>query len=223
MHDAHWGYEGDVGPRHWATLAPEYGACAGAAQSPIDLGDPTVPASSAATFDYRPGGAALRHTGHALQLDYEAGSAVVLDDGRFELKQVHFHAPSEHTIEGRSFPLEAHLVHANRLGQLAVVSVLFVAGIEGKALALLPPALPAVAGEERALRSSFDAAALLPATHAAFRYDGSLTTPPCTEGVRWVVMQHPVVATPAQLAALARASNGNHRPVQPRNARRLFE
>ena len=219
----HWGYDGNQGPGHWSELSADFSNCAGKYQSPVDLRDFVDAPLPALAFDYRPGGRTLRHTGHALQVDYDSGSSLSVEGRVYALRQVHFHAPSENTIEGRAFPLEAHLVHADASGALAVVSVLFAAADrENATLAELAP-LPAVAGEQRTLPAILSAAGLLPPERAYYRYEGSLTTPPCTEGVTWLVLKQPLHATRAQLEAIAAASKANHRPVQPLNGRIVLE
>ncbi|MFI9654618.1 carbonic anhydrase family protein [Guyparkeria sp. GHLCS8-2] len=221
----HWTYEGDTGPAKWATLDSSFETCGdGVNQSPIDLRTPVAAEQSAPAFDYSAGGTHVVNNGHAVQVDYQKGSTLTLDGHDFQLKQFHFHAPSEHTIEGRHFPLEAHFVHADPVGNLAVVAVLFEKGEANEALEPLVENLPDSAGDEVELNAAFDAADLLPAETEHYRYNGSLTTPPCSEAVRWVVMQEHPTLSAKQIKAFEKAIGmDNNRPVQPVNARVLID
>ena len=133
-HGAHWGYSGDVGPDRWVKLKPEFSACAGKNQSPIDVSGLIEAQLPPVKFDYKQGGSEVVNNGHAIQVNYDAGSGIEVDGTRFDLKQFHFHSPSENRINGKSFPLEAHLVHADKDGNLAVVSVMFDEGKENSAV-----------------------------------------------------------------------------------------
>ena len=151
-------------------------------------------------------------------------SYLELDGMRFELKQFHFHAPSENLIEGKSYPLEGHLVHANDRGELAVVAVMFEPGRANAALSLAWQVLPAKAGESHGLKEPVSAEQLLPAKRDYYRFSGSLTTPPCSEGVRWLVMKEPVQVSQAQIDAFkAVMHHPNNRPVQPLNGRLVLQ
>jgi carbonic anhydrase len=154
-------------------------------------------------------------------LRFDAGSALELDGHRYELIQVHAHAPSEHTIDGRRFPAEMHLVHQHASGQLAVLAVLLDEGAENPDLRPLLPPFPD-GDREEPLPAAIPPMTLLPVSLATYRYEGSLTTPPCTEGVRWLVLSTPLPASPAQLTSLAEALGGNSRPVQPRAGREVY-
>ena len=175
-------------------------------------------------FHYLPGGKTLVNNGHTVQVNYAPGSSLELDGMHFELKQFHFHAPSENLIEGRSYPLEGHLVHANDKGELAVVAVMFEPGQANAALSQAWQALPAKAGEMHSLEQPISAEQLLPAQHDYYRFSGSLTTPPCSEGVRWLVMKQPVQVSQAQIDAFkAVMHHPNNRPVQPLNGRLVLQ
>ena len=215
-----WTYSGEHGPDKWAQLSPEFAACNGKDQSPIDLTGFIRADLAPIRFSYRPGGQEIVNNGHTVQVNYGAGSSLTVDGIQFELKQFHFHAPSENRINGKSYPLEAHLVHADKNGNLAVVAVMYKQGAENKALAKLWPMIPGE-GEKGQLPSPFAAANLLPARHAYYRFSGSLTTPPCTEGVRWLVMKSTELsASKEQIEAFTHAMHHpNNRPVQPINAR----
>ncbi len=232
-HDAapHWTYEGEDGPEHWGDLAEAYEACeAGTEQSPIDLTG-AVEASDAdlpdLTFDYHPSALALMDNGHTVQAAYDPGSTLVVDGETYELKQFHFHAHSEHTVDGKAAPLELHLVHAREDDQgvthLAVVGVLIVEGAENPAYASVLDHLPTEVTEEPEAvdGQTVDAAALLPTDRTFFHYEGSLTTPPCSEGVSWQVMTTPVELSAGQIAAFTARYDDDFRPVQPLGDREL--
>jgi carbonic anhydrase len=221
---AHWTYSGEGGPENWAKLSPEFGACSGKNQSPINLTAFIEAELEPIKVSYQAGGNEILNNGHTVQVNYAGGSGIAVDGIQFELKQFHFHAPSENHVEGKSYPMEAHLVHADRDGNLAVVALMFNAGAENEALAQIWPFIPESAGQKAALPSAFDATKLLPPGRDYYRFNGSLTTPPCTEGVRWLVMKTPVSMSQQQVEAFSRAiRHQNNRPVQPVNARPVLQ
>lgn len=220
----HWEYSGEAGPAKWASLTPEYGQCAGSNQSPVNLTGMVEAKLAPLQFHYQTGGKTLVNNGHTIQVNYAPGSTLELDGMRFELKQFHFHASSENLIEGKSYPLEGHLVHANDRGELAVVAVMFEPGRANAALSLAWQVLPAKAGESHGLKEPVSAEQLLPAKRDYYRFSGSLTTPPCSEGVRWLVMKEPVQVSQAQIDAFkAVMHHPNNRPVQPLNGRLVLQ
>ena len=150
------------------------------------------------------------------------GSGIIIDDIRYELLQFHFHRGSEHTVAGVRFPLELHLVHRSEDGALAVIGILYREGAANEALAPIWNLLPAEPGTATAFPDTVDVSALLPERRDTWRYAGSLTTPPCTEGVSWAVMTTPVTLSPAQIETFSALYGGNYRPVQPLNERTLF-
>ncbi|ODK85318.1 carbonic anhydrase, partial [Salmonella enterica subsp. enterica serovar Kentucky] len=170
----HWEYSGEAGPAKWASLTPEYGQCAGSNQSPVNLTGMVEAKLAPLQFHYQTGGKTLVNNGHTIQVNYAPGSTLELDGMRFELKQFHFHAPSENLIEGKSYPLEGHLVHANDRGELAVVAVMFEPGRANAALSLAWQVLPAKAGESHGLKEPVSAEQLLPAKRDYYRFSGSL-------------------------------------------------
>jgi carbonic anhydrase len=216
---AHWAYSGAEGPEHWG------GTCKlGKRQSPIDIDHLVERDLPPLDFQYHAGGYRVVNNGHVVQVDFKPGSRITVDGAPFALKQVHFHAPSENTIDGKRFPLEAHLVHADAKGQLAVVAVLFDEGADNPWLAGISASVPAASGKEKALAKAIDAASLLPAERDYYRFSGSLTTPPCTEGVRWLVLKHPATASAAEIAQLhAAIGHDNNRPLQLLNDRVVQE
>ncbi len=150
----HWEYSGEAGPTHWAKLTPEFGQCAGSNQSPVDLNGLVEAKLAPLVLHYQAGGNTVVNNGHTVQVGYAPGSILQLDGTRFELKQFHFHAPSENLIEGKSYPLEGHLVHVSDKGEIAVVAVMFEAGKANPALAAAWGELPAKVGRSRPSRRS---------------------------------------------------------------------
>ena len=224
-HEKHWGYESSaesVAPAEWGTLAGDATCSAGTHQTPIDLrtGSATPQDLPNLVFAYKPSALAMTNNGHTVQMAYDAGSSLGLVGGKetWTLAQFHFHAPSEHTLDGASYPLEMHLVHLDATGKPAVVVGVFIrAGKENAAFAAAFRHLPAHDGEEVApAGETIDAGALLPADKSFFTYEGSLTTPPCTEGVTWYVLKTPVEMSRAQIAAFAKLKHLGHtnRPIQ---------
>ena len=220
--EVQWGYEGDRGPAHWGSLDQAFSVCgAGTAQSPIDLAGGTDGDFAALEFDYGAHRATVVNTGHTVQVNVDPGSGMILGDTRYELLQFHFHHGSEHTVGGVRLPMEMHLVHRSDQGALAVVGMLLGAGAANEALAPIWERIPSGAGSAEAVPDAVAVAALLPATRVAWRYRGSLTTPPCTEGVAWIVMSEPVTLSAAQIAAFGALYARNYRPVQPLGRRTL--
>jgi len=223
----HWSYRGHTDAMHWAELDEGFQTCKlGKNQSPIDIVTKKTQASADAkpiAFAYTAGAAEIANNGHTIQVNLPAGGTVSLDGVDYKLLQFHFHTPSEEKINGKNYPLVAHLVHRNEEGRLAVVAVLFKLGKENAALKPVFAQLPAKEGETRKIDAGFDAAQLLPATRGYYAFTGSLTTPPCSEEVRWQVMKTPVELSPAQLASFRKLYPMNARPVQPLNGRKVLE
>lgn len=229
----HWDYGTEHGPATWASLSPEFAACgAGLKQSPVDLTKAATAEVHELRTSYSPAQLRIiRHehvadginNGHTVQVNYAGADALTLGDEVFPLVQYHFHAPSEHTVDGRHYPMEMHLVHKSAGGKLAVLGVLVEEGAENGAFAPVWANLPAEKGKEFHLAHvTVDTDALLPKDRSTWRYDGSLTTPPCTEGVQWIVFRKPVQLSTAQIAAFKAIHDGNNRPVQPLNGRVLL-
>lgn len=220
----HWGYAGAEGPEHWASLTPEFAACSGHNQSPVDIKGTIKSALAPLTLHYQTGATALVNNGHTIQVDYAPGSTLTLDGKAFTLKQFHFHAPSENLIQGRHYPLEAHLVHASEQGALLVLAVMFEVGAGNPLLTTAWRQIPTQSGTTATLTRPLDVRALLPRNLDYYRFNGSLTTPPCSEGVRWLVLKHPVTASQAQIDAFkAVMHHPNNRPAQSLGARTILE
>ncbi|HTN51085.1 MAG TPA: carbonic anhydrase family protein [Anaeromyxobacter sp.] len=217
----HFTYEGEHGPAHWASLDPAYGTCKlGKHQSPIDIRGAKAAALPAITFSYQPSPMKVIDNGHTVQVPYAPGSFITVGDQRYELQQLHFHHPAEEKVNGKGYPLVAHLVHKSAEGKLAVVAVLFADGKANPFLEGVWKHLPAEEGKEEAPAGvTVDASSLLPASHGYYTFAGSLTTPPCTEGVTWFVLKTSVPISKDQVAAFAKKYPHNARPVQPLNGR----
>ena len=217
-----WGYEEHNGPAVWGCLDPAYAKCSlGREQSPIDLAGGRNADLPAVGFDYRRSGATIENTGHGIQVNPVPGSGIVLDGVRYELRQFHFHHRSEHTVEGERLSLEMHLVHEDAAGSIAVVGVLFNEGDANDALAPVWAHLPADPSRPRPMPEELELAALLPDRRTVWRYRGSLTTPPCSEGVAWVIFAEPLSFSAGQIEAFAAIYPNNYRPVQPLGERVL--
>ena len=217
-----WGYDEDNGPAAWGALDPAFAACAcGREQSPIDLAGGRSGGLAPLEFDYRRSRIALENTGRTIQANPEPGNSVTLEGTRHDLRQFHFHRGSEHLVDGVRLALEMHLVHATADGALAVVGVLFEEGRANEALAPLWARLPVEPGASRALPGTLDLASLLPARRTAWRYRGSLTTPPCTEGVAWAILTQTLTMSATQIATFAALYPNNRRPAQPLGGRQL--
>lgn len=217
--EVHWTYEDAAGPERWGDLSTEFAACAaGRRQSPIDLGRAARSDLADVELDYQPASYEVVNTGHTVQANATGAGGIRLDGEFYKLVQFHAHTPSEHTVDGEAADVGLHLVHANDAGELVVVGVLVQKGGTG-ALDDAWPELPAE-GESRQL-DSFDASRLLPEDTESYRYDGSLTTPPCTENVGWVVMQEPTTVDSELVSSFRELFGPNARPTQPLNGRVL--
>ena len=218
-----WSYEGDTGPEHWAELDIAYAPCgSGTEQSPIDIAAGVTARLDDMPSDYLPSGLIVVNNGHAIQVDYGAGSSIEIDGTAYELQQFHFHSPSEHTVDGELAAMELHLVHSDVEGAIAVVGVFLVEGDDNPHLDPIWDVMPAVAGDPIAIEgATIDADDLLPQDRRFIEYSGSLTTPPCTEGVTWHVLVEPVQLSAEQVSTFRAIHDGTNRPVQPLNDRSL--
>lgn len=223
--DDSWSYQGPGAPERWGDLSEEWFFCKqGKYQSPIDISDPVVSNLPPLALSFATLAGSITNNGHTLQITVEQGNSVMLDKQRWELKQFHFHMPSEHHINGQRFALEIHFVHSNDRQEWLVVAVMLVAGQANPALQALIQALPPRQNQPQALPHRLSLTALFPLSKRYYRFSGSLTTPPCTEGVRWLVMKQPVEASPTQLARFAQAlGKANNRPLQPLHGRQIVE
>lgn len=221
----HWSYEGKGSPQRWGELSPDNAACgSGKRQSPIDIADGAKLELEPVKFDYKPSALRIVDNGYTVQVNYAEGSFIVVEGVRYDLKQFHFHKPSEERIDGRAYDMVVHLVHRSPEGRLAVVAVLMEAGAPNPFLKSLWPYLPLESGREIAPPEvSIDLNALLPEQRGYYAYMGSLTTPPCSEGVLWLVLKTPVNLSPEQVGVFGKLYSMNARPIQPSNGRLIKE
>ena len=221
----HWSYTGTNGVQQWHKLSPEFAACAeGKRQSPIDIRDGVRSQLEPIVFSYKPSGLRVVNNGHTIEVKYEPGSSITIGETTYALIQFHFHHPAEERVNGRAFDMVAHLVHKSTDGKLAVVAVLMMTGDENPFIKTLWNNLPLdVDMEERLESVKIDATNLLPKIRGYYTYMGSLTTPPCTEGVRWIVMRTPVQISRTQVQTFSRVYEMNARPVQAANGRLVKE
>jgi carbonic anhydrase len=216
---AHWTYEGEDGPENWGALDPAYELCAdGSAQTPVNITGATLVDLVNPVIEYTAGDAVVVNNGHTVQLQAADGNSITVDGKTAPLAQIHFHTPSEHTIDGQPFPIEVHFVHITADNEITVLGVMIAAGDDDNAA--WQPYIDGLGTSEGADGATeIDWAAMLPADLATYRYAGSLTTPPCTEGVNWLLLETPVTLSAAQIAAFVAAYEGNARPLQPLNTR----
>jgi carbonic anhydrase len=218
----HWAYGGHGGPANWAELDQAFATCKlGQLQSPIDIRGAKPAALPAIRFDYKPVPLKIIDNGHTIQVNYAPGSSIDVDGARYELVQFHFHKPSEEKIDGKAHAMVAHLVHKNAEGKLAVVAVLLDKGGSNPTIDTIWKHLPKQKEHEMAADASIDAAALLPGNKGYYTFQGSLTTPPCSEDVRWFVLKTPVRITDAEITAFGKLYPMNARPTQPLNGRAI--
>ena len=223
--ELHWGYEGETGPDNWGSLSPDYALCAdGTAQSPIDIRNASELDLVEIRFEYGETPNRVANTGHGIQVDVEGDSHILYNGIRYDLLQFHFHAPSEHTIDGQAAAMELHFVHQDpNSGMLAVVGILLEeAEVDNEAYAPVFSNLPAEADRSVSTDESLALGALLPQTRGFYTYQGSLTTPPCSEIVRWLLLDTPVALSAEQIAAYTAIYANNARPVQPLGDRDLL-
>ncbi|MSP48746.1 MAG: carbonic anhydrase [Alphaproteobacteria bacterium] len=218
-----WEYQGELGPQAWGKLSPEFQACSmGREQTPIDLKDGIKAEPGMLSFAYKRMPVRILNNGHTIQVNCPAGSQVEIAGQTYDLLQYHFHHPSEHILSGQRFQLELHFVHKNKAGELAVVGVFIRPGQANPALQSLWSVMPAKAAPEKWTSVSLNPDRLLPANSTYFRYHGSLTTPPCSEGVLWTVYRESIEASEAQIRQFAQLFPNNSRPIQPLNRRFLL-
>jgi carbonic anhydrase len=228
----HWDYGTEHGPAAWGKLDSAWAACSGGkSQSPIDIPSKAKPMSpdeaataghGAVTVGHDAHLASVLNNGHTVQVNYGGADTLALGSKSYSLVQYHFHGPSEHTVDGKRFPMEMHLVHKADDGKLAVIGVLIEEGAANAAFEPVWTKLPKGKGDPRALGElTVDVDQLLPQAREAYWYNGSLTTPPCSEGVRWFVLRTPIQLSKAQIQAFKEVMHGNNRPTQPLHGRKV--
>ncbi|MDZ4770337.1 MAG: carbonic anhydrase family protein [Chloroflexota bacterium] len=220
--EVHWTYEGEEGPEHWGDIKDEYTLCGtGTTQSPIDITTTVSTDIGDIAFNYAPSALNIFNNGHTIQAAYDPGSFIVYNDVQYALLQFHFHHHSEHSINGVTSPLEIHFVHRSAEGALAVVGVMLNEGdANADAYASIFANAPTEASEIVTIDgATINASDMLPAEKTYYTYTGSLTTPPCSEGVRWLLLDTPLTLSTAQIEAFGSIFELNARPIQPQNAR----
>jgi carbonic anhydrase len=225
--EAHWAYEGDTGPQAWGNLKPEFNVCAiGKRQSPINIEDGSTLQGPAEPiqFNYQPSNASVVNNGHTIQVDVQGDGAITVRGSSYRLLQFHFHTPSEEQINFKRFPMVAHLVHKNNEGQLAVVAVMLQEGEANPMIDKIWTYMPLDSGDRvRMPQGLLDVNELLPRDQRYYQFMGSLTTPPCTEGVLWMVLKQPITISKTQYKLFTQLYPNNARPVQPVNGRPVRE
>jgi carbonic anhydrase len=222
---SHWSYSGATGPDHWAELTADYKQCRmGAQQTPVDLKGTVDASLPKLNLGYRQSPLEMVNNGHTVQVNVADGQSMEVAGVRYQLAQYHLHAPSEHKVNGQGYDLELHLVHKSGNGELAVLGVFFKRGATHPTLdRLLDQAPRTTNGKVSNAEILIDPNLLVPATRSYFHYQGSLTTPPCSEGVRWFVLKEPLQASAEQIKRFtALFAGGTARPVQPLNSRFVF-
>ncbi len=228
--DPHWSYEGETGPTNWGTLSAKWSPCSeGKSQSPINIDQTRKADLPELRANFKTAQLKILHhahvadainNGHTIQVNYTEGDVLSIGDEQFQLLQYHFHGPSEHTIASKHYPMEMHLVHKSAEAKLAVVGVFIEEGQHNVAFDPIWSNLPTAKGIENHFENvTVDVNSLLPANTTTYRYDGSLTTPPCSEGVKWIIMTTPIQLSTEQIGAFQSIIKGNNRPVQPLNGR----
>jgi carbonic anhydrase len=225
-HHKHWGYSAEVGPSHWGELNEKFHMCSeGQQQSPIDVRGTSDVDLPKLNINYKQGAKGVINNGHTVQVNIVDGDTLTLGGDAYTLKQFHFHTPSENHINGKAYPLEAHFVHATANGKLAVISVMFQEGIENPALHRIIRSFPLGLNQEKSIKLPSEYVNnVLPVDTSYYKFMGSLTTPPCSEQVKWFVMKEPLTASAAQIAAMHKEiGKNNNRPIQATNKRKIEE
>ena len=224
-HAPHWGYSGADGPSHWSDLDPSFATCkAGKRQSPIDIKGAKKNSSLAPVqIDYKSSPLKIIDNGHTIRVNVAPGSSITVNGVAYTLTQFHFHRPSEEEIAGRKYAMVIHLVN-ERAGGAAVIALLVKAGAENPTVQKVWDNIPKEKDKENEVAGvAINAADLLPADQNYYSFNGSLTTPPCSEGVKWFVIKTPIEMSAAQIAAFAKLYPMNARPIQPANGREIKE
>ena len=219
-----WSYTGEGAPDRWGQLQPEFRQCAiGTRQSPIDLRDTIKVDQEKIQFDYKPSSFSVVDNGHTIQVNVAPGSSIQIMGRRYELVQFHFHRPSEERINGRQYDMSVHLVHQDAEGRLATIAVLLERGQDQPLVQTVWNYLPLERGDAYEAPVPIDLNNLLPKERGYFSYMGSMTTPPCSEGVLWLVLRQPVPVSSQQISVFSRLYPMNARPLQAQTGRLIKE
>ncbi len=224
-HTPHWSYEGQEDPKHWGSLDPAFATCkVGHNQSPIDIRHAKPADLPELKFDYKAVPLSIINNGHTIMINYAPGSTLTVGNKTYTLKQFHFHHPSEEHIHGKGFDMVGHLVHADADGHLAVVAILFKAGVPNPLLEALWKNIPSEKDKTVEISAvSINVEDLMPSQHGYYTYSGSLTTPPCTEGVAWYILKSASSLSDEQLATITKLYPHDNRPTQKLNHREVLE
>ena len=215
-----WSYEGHLGQQSWGVLSPDFRACSqGEQQSPIDLANPIETELADIQLYWNAADWLVVNSGHGIELQGRDPGFALIDGARWELEGIHFHAPSEHTVNGVRFAMEAHFVHRNEAGDLAVIGVLIRGGGRNDSFDAIMADAPIHAGDEPGRLGPMSLAGLVTDIDDIMRYQGSLTTPPCSQNVMWTVLTDPLVVSDAAILAFTSLYPMNARDVQPLNRR----
>lgn len=220
-HEIHWEYSGKGGPKNWGKIKSDYKACRlGKFQSPVDLKETIGADLPYLDISYKSVPLTLLNNGHTVQVNYPRGSGMLVDGTAYQLLQFHFHTPSEHTINGKSYDMELHFVHKTKDGKLGVLGVMITEGKHNTAAQAIWDHLPMSKADPKTYNNvTINGSSLIPQKLSYFRLMGSLTTPPCSEGVNWHVMANPIEFSTRQIEKFKHAFSMNARPIQPTNSR----
>jgi carbonic anhydrase len=224
-----WDYEGPRGAEHWSTLDPDYAPCnVGKEQSPIDIRDTQKAQLPPLRFEYKPESVKyVINNGYTIRVNYHdapgTGNFLIVGEKRYQLTQFHFHRPSEEYVHGRQYDMVLHLMHKAGDGEVAGVAVLLQAGRANPLIEQIWKHMPKTEGQQEAAGLDVNPAAMLPHETGYYVYTGSVTAPPCTEGVKWFVLKTPVEVSAAQIKAFAGLYPHDVRPLQPLNGRVVKE
>ena len=222
-HPPHWSYEGATGPDHWGDLSPDYAKCkTGSEQSPINITSSVTSDLPAIEFHYAESALKIINNGHTVQVNSDGQSFMTVGGKQYKLLQLHFHHPSEEQMNGKSHDMVIHLVHQDAEEHKAVIAVLVDQGAGNSVIKTIFSHLPQTSEGEVTTAATINPAGLLPKTRSYYTFAGSLTTPPCSEGVTWLVLKQPVTVSPSELEQFARRYPHNARTVQPLHQRRVL-
>jgi len=216
-----WNYQGELGPKNWGSLSEDFSACKlGKEQSPINIGKTIKGENGHIDFNYGMTSLNLQNTGNTIQVNYDEGSNIIIDNQTYDLKQFNFHSSSENTINGKSYPLEMQLIHINKKGKIAVIAIMFKEGQENKSLNKIWDYLPSKKGEfDKSKSHRINIASLIPMKTSYYKWSGSLTTPPCSENVSWHLLKAPINISKRQIHKITTIMGSNNRPIQDLNGR----
>jgi carbonic anhydrase len=227
-HEIHWSYEGETSPEYWAELEKN-SDCSGQRQSPVNIIDihtvEDLDQKSLINLHYSAETILnkVRNNGHSIQFDFDKGDSITYNEINYDLIQIHFHEPSEHTINGVRYPIEIHLVHQSQEKNYTVLGIFGVEGEHSQTIDKMESFLPLPTGQEKEIEKSFDLSSLFPENKSYYSYGGSLTTPPCTENVQWVIFKEPhVISLEGVLKLKENMPLENYRDEQPLNDRLVY-